>query len=111
MSLEQMVRDLTPYLTGWRNYFGFCQTPSVLGKLDSWTRRRLRCVVWHGWKLGKKRFAELRKRGVGKVMSAKTAGSCRGPWRLSASPVLSFALSNAFFNSLRLPSLLAHATP
>ena len=88
VSLEKMVRDLTPYLTGWRNYFGFCQTPSVLGKLDSWTRRRLRCAVWHGWKLGKKRFAELRKRGVGKVMSAKTAGSCRGPWRLSASPVL-----------------------
>ncbi len=111
VSLEKMVRDLTPYLIGWRNYFGFCQTPSVLQHLDSWTRRRLRCAVWHGWKRGKKRFAELRKRGVGKDMAAKTAGSCRGPWRLSASPALSFALSNAYFNSLRLPSLTAHATP
>src|SRR3989454_6006926 len=111
VSLEKMVRDLTPYLIGWRNYFGFCQTPSVLQHLDSWTRRRLRCAVWHGWKRGKKRFAELRKRGVGKDMAAKTAGSCRGPWRLSASPALSFALSNAYFNSLKLPSLTAHATP
>ncbi len=111
VSLEKMVRDLTPYLIGWRNYFGLCQTPSVLEKLDSWTRRRLRCAVWHGWKRGKKRFVELRKRGVGKDMAAKTAGSCRGPWRLSASPVLSFALPNAYFNSLRLPSLAAHATP
>src|SRR6266540_2301281 len=108
VSLEKMVRDLTPYLIGWRNYFGFCQTPSALQHLDSWTRRRLRCAVWHGWKRGKKRFAELRKRGVGKDMAAKTAGSCRGPWRLSASPVLSFALSNAYFNSLKLPSLMAH---
>ena len=48
VSLEKMVRDLTPYLIGWRNYFGFCQTPSVLQHLDSWIRRRLRCAVWHG---------------------------------------------------------------
>src|SRR5712692_1042622 len=33
VSLERMVRDLTPYLIGWRNYFWFCQTPSVLGHL------------------------------------------------------------------------------
>jgi RNA-directed DNA polymerase len=35
VSLEQMVRDLATYLTGWRGYFGYCQTPSVLNALDS----------------------------------------------------------------------------
>ena len=29
-SLEQIVKDLAPYLIGWRGYFGFCQTPRVL---------------------------------------------------------------------------------
>ncbi len=106
-----MVRDLAPYLIGWRNYFGFCQTPSVLESLDSWIRRRLRCAIWKGWKRGKERFAQLRKRDVGKDLAAQTAGSPHGPWRLSRSPALSFALPNAYFNSLGLPSLAPRRTP
>jgi RNA-directed DNA polymerase len=111
VSLEKMVSELMPYLTGWRNYFGFCQTPSVLRELDSWVRRRLRCVVWKQWKRGKNRFAQLRGHGVGKDLAARTAGSPHGPWRISRSPALSFALPNAFFDSLGLPKLLACATP
>jgi RNA-directed DNA polymerase len=111
VSLGRMVSQLTPYLTGWRNYFGFCQTPSVLRDLDSWVRRRLRCAVWQGWKRGRTRFAELRKHGVGKDRAAKAAGSPHGPWRLSRSPALSFAMPNAYFSSLGLPKLLARATP
>jgi RNA-directed DNA polymerase len=111
VSLEKMVSELMPYLTGWRNYFSFCQTPSVLRDLDSWVRRRLRCVVWKQWKRGKSRFAQLRGHGVGKHLAAQTAGSPHGPWRISRSPALSFALPNAFFDSLGLPKLLARATP
>jgi RNA-directed DNA polymerase len=111
VSLERMVSQLTPYLTGWRNYFGFCQTPSVLRDLDSWVRRRLRCAVWKGWKRGRNRFAELRKREVGKDLAAQTAGSSHGPWRISRSPALSFAMPSAYFDSLGLPKLLARVTP
>src|SRR5260221_7663262 len=32
--LPQLVQDLTPYLLGWRGYFGFCQTPRVLTNLE-----------------------------------------------------------------------------
>ena len=46
VSLRQMVRDLSAYLLGWRAYFGYCQTPTVLRRLDAWIRRRLRAVVW-----------------------------------------------------------------
>jgi RNA-directed DNA polymerase len=66
ISLPQMVEQLFRYLNGWRAYFGFCQTPSVLADLDSWIRRRLRSVLWKQWKRGKRRFAELRARNVGK---------------------------------------------
>jgi RNA-directed DNA polymerase len=109
--LEKMVSELTPYLTGWRNYFGFCQTPSVLRDLDSWIRRRLRCVVWKQWKRGTNRFAQLRACGVRKDLAARTAGSPHGPWRISRSPALSFALPNVCFDSLGLPKLLARVTP
>lgn len=106
ISLEQMVAQLGRYLGGWRGYFGFCQTPSVLRDLDSWIRRRLRSVAWKQWKRGKRRFAELRQRNVGHDLAAQTAGSPHGPWRLSRSPALSFALPNASWTSLGLPRLM-----
>jgi len=106
--METMVAQLTRYLTGWRGYFGFCQTPSVLRKLEEWLRRRLRSFVWKQWKRGTVRFAELRKRGVGKDLAAQTAGSAHGPWRLSNSPALTIALPNAYFASLGLPPLVVN---
>jgi RNA-directed DNA polymerase len=98
-SLAQIVKALSVYLIGWRGYYGFCETPSVLRELDQWTRRRLRAVVWKQWIRGTTRYAELRRCGVGRDQAAQAAGSPRGPWRLSASPALTIALSNAFFTS------------
>ena len=104
-SLAQIAKELSVYLTGWRGYFGFCQTPSVLRKLDEWLRRRLRAIAWKQWKHGRARFAELRRRGVGRDLAAQTAGSPHGPWRLSNSPALSLSLPNAYFRSLGLTSI------
>jgi len=104
-SLEKMAEPLAVYLRGWRGYFGYCQTPSVLRELDSWIRRRLRCVQWKQWKRGKRRFAELRRLGVGKDLAAQTAGSPHGPWRISRSPALSYALPDASFIALGVPLL------
>ena len=81
-----MAEELTRYLRGWLGYFGKCQTPSVLQGLEEWLRRRLRSAIWKQWKRGTVRFAELRKRGVGKDLAAQTAGSAHGPWRLANSP-------------------------
>ena len=105
VSVERMAEELGRYLHGWIGYFGQCQTPSVLGGLEEWTRRRLRSVIWKQWKRNPVRFAELRKRGVGKDLAAKTAGSAHGPWRLADSPGLHFALPNAYFDSLGIPRL------
>lgn len=105
VGIERMAEELTRYLRGWIGYFGQCQTPSVLADLEKWLRRRLRSVIWKQWKRGSVRYAELRKRGVGTELAAKTAGSAHGPWRLANSPALSFALPNAYFDSLGIPRL------
>src|SRR6266700_4443664 len=105
-SLAQIVKQSSAYLIGWRGYFGFCETPSVLRDLDQWLRRRLRAIVWKQWKRGPTRFAELRRRGVGRDLAATTAGSPHGTWRLSNSPALAIALPNAYLASLGLPSLV-----
>jgi RNA-directed DNA polymerase len=105
VSTERMAEELTRYLRGWIGYFGKCETPSVLERLDKWLRRRIRSAIWKQWKRGSVRFAELLKRGVGKDLAAQTAGSAHGPWRLAESPALHFALPNVYFDSLGIPRL------
>jgi RNA-directed DNA polymerase len=110
VSMEQMAQPLTQYLRGWKGYFGFCQTPSVLVELDSWIRRRLRSVVMKRWKRGRQRYEELRRHGVGKSLAAQTAASAHGPWRISRSPASSFALPNEFWDRLGIPRLYESPT-
>jgi RNA-directed DNA polymerase len=106
ISLEQMTKELASYLRGWKSYFGYSQTPSVLERLDHWIRRRLRSVIWKQWKRSRVRVAQLRQRNIGTDLAAQTAGSPHGPWRLANSPALSAALPIAFFDALGLPRLL-----
>ena len=105
ISVEQMTKELGSYLQGWKGYFGYCQTPSVLRKLEAWMRRRLRSVIWKQWKRGRVRFEKLRQRNIGADLARQTAGSPHGPWRISDSPALQMALSVAYFDSLGLPRL------
>lgn len=105
-SLRRVIGELRSYLIGWRGYFGFCQTPSVLRDLDSWIHRRLRSYVWKQWKTGKRRFKELRNLGVGQELAAQTAGSRKGIWHNSRSPAVSFALPGRVLAELGVPLLL-----
>jgi RNA-directed DNA polymerase len=109
ISLAQMVTDIATYLRGWLGYFGDCQTPSVLRRLETWLRHRLRSVVWKQWKQGRTRFRELRKRNVSKGLAAQTAGSPHGPWCIANSPALALALPNAYFAELGLPPLVVRS--
>lgn len=104
-SLKRVVSDLRSYLLGWRACFGFCQTPSVLRRFECWVHRRLRNYAWKQWKTGHRRFAELRRLGVGQDLAAQTAGSRKRYWQISRSPALQMALSGAFLKESGLPSL------
>jgi RNA-directed DNA polymerase len=105
VSLRHMVKELAAYLLGWRAYFGFCETPTILQRLDKWIRRRLRAVVWKQWGRPGTRFRQLRKRGVNAKDAILTARSNRGPWRASITAALCWALPGAYFDSLGLAYL------
>ena len=105
ISIEQMTKELSSYLRGWKGYFGFCETPSVLERLDQWIRQRLRSVIWKQWKRGRIRFAKLHQRGVSRDLAAQTAGSSHGPWRIANSPAMKYAFPNAYFDLLGVPRL------
>ena len=106
ISIKSTVEELARYMAGWRNYFGLCETPAVLVQLTRWVRMRLRSALWRQWKTARRRRAALIQLGVSATLARNTAGSPHGPWRLSRSKALSIGLSNAYFRSLGLPSLL-----
>lgn len=103
VTLMKVVKDLKSYLTGWKLYFGFSEAKSVFQGLDSWIRRRLRCYIWKQW--GRAGYRRLVEHGVTRDLAWFTAKSAHGPWRISQSPALSFALPKKYFVGLGLPLL------
>jgi RNA-directed DNA polymerase len=106
VSIETTMVELAPYLRGWRSYFGFCETPEVLVYLTRWVRLRLRAALWRQWKTPRRRRAALMALGVLPRLASNTAGSGRGPWYLARAKALSVGLTNAYFKSLGLPTLI-----
>jgi RNA-directed DNA polymerase len=106
VSMTTTIEELAPYMRGWRGYFGFCETPEVLLSLTRWVRLRLRAAMWRQWKTPRRRREALIELGVRERLANNTAGSGLGPWYLAKAKALSVGLSNAYFKSLGLPSLV-----
>jgi RNA-directed DNA polymerase len=106
VSMKTTMEELAPYMRGWRGYFGFCETPEMLIGLTRWVRLRLRAAMWRQWKTPRRRRAALLELGVREPLANNTAHSGLGPWYLAKSKALSVGLSNAYFKSLGLPSLV-----
>jgi RNA-directed DNA polymerase len=106
VSMRTTIDELAPYMRGWRGYFGFCETPEVLIGLTRWVRMRLRAAMWRQWKTPRRRREALIELGVRSRLASNTAGSGLGPWYLAKAKALSVGLSNVYFKSLGLPSLV-----
>jgi RNA-directed DNA polymerase len=104
--METTIAELAPYLRGWRSYFGLWETPVVLEYLTRWVRLRLRAAMWRQWKTPRRRRVALLSLGIRPRLANKTAGSGRGPWYVARAKALSVGLSNAYFKSLGLPTLI-----
>lgn len=98
-ALEEIIRRVNEYVTGWIGYFRLADTPSVFKEIDEWLRRRLRQVLWKRWKRPKTRWRNLVALGVPPNTAREAAGSGKGYWRLAASPPVHQALSNAYWRS------------
>ncbi len=104
-SLECVISELNKKLVGWINYFKLIDRPEQLRDLDSWIRRKLRC---YRLKQRKKYYSIVKfliELGSNVQSAYNTASSGKGWWRLSATPALHQALSNAWFEKQGLINL------
>jgi group II intron reverse transcriptase/maturase len=102
--LAEIIQEINEYTQGWIGYFRLAETPSVYQELDEWLRRRLRQLVWKRWKRGRTRYRELMALGIPSNRAALGAVA-KSPWRMSRSPVVNEALSNAYWQKLGLKSI------
>lgn len=106
-SLSRITEMLKPLLRGWIHYFRLTQTKGVLEQLDSWLRRRLRCLLWRQWKRGRTRVRKLLARGLTADRARLSAYNGRGPWWNAGASHMNLAFPAAYFTRLGLVPLLA----
>jgi RNA-directed DNA polymerase len=101
MNVETMIEQLNPVLRGWANYFRVANCKEVFRELAAWIRRRLRMKQMKEWKSWKPLFKALHRRGYQGEFEKISVTR----WRNSASPLISMALPNSWFQELGLVSL------
>lgn len=106
ISFGQVIRELNSFLTGWVTYFRYAACKSHLTALDSWIRRKLRCVRMKQCKRTKTIADFLSRLGVPTWNAWRTALSGKGWWRLAGSPSVTQAMTDQWFTSLGLVNLV-----
>lgn len=101
-----ITESLTPLVRGWINYFCLAETRKFAEELDSWLRRKLRCLYWRQWKKPWTRRKKLMERGLAEEQAVISAFNQRGPWWNSGRSHMNLAFPKKWFDSLGSVSML-----
>jgi group II intron reverse transcriptase/maturase len=97
--------DLNPILTGWINYFRRVEVKGIFEELDSWIRRKLRCILWRQMKRSWTRVKRFLSLGFEEQHAIQSAMNQRGAWWNSGASHMNKAFKKAYFDRMRLVSL------
>lgn len=103
--LDEVLREINVFVRGWVGYFRIADTLSVFQELDEWWRRRLRQLLWKRWKKPGARQRNLVALGVPAWRAREASSSGKRLWRISKSPPVHQALSNAYWRGQGLESI------
>ena len=103
--IATVVKDLTLYLRGWKQYFGICEVPTPRRDLDEWIRARLRLLQVKQWKRGTTAYPRLVAMGSPHPAAIPTAQNLRRWWYSAHSPGMHLAMPISYFDRLGLPRL------
>lgn len=110
ISFERVIGELNSFTRGWTTYFRYAKAKGVLSDLDSWIRRKLRCVRLKQRKRAASMASFLQQLGVPKNRSWTTAACGKGWWRMAHTPAAQQAMSNQWFQDNGLVNLLDQYT-
>lgn len=105
-NLKRVIEEATPILRGWSNYFKLAEVKKPFEELDSWFRRKLRCILWRQWKRTFTRARKLMQRGLSEERAWRSATNGRGPWWNAGASHMNEAFDLSYFRKLGLMSLL-----
>lgn len=105
-SLVRTISELKPMLRGWLAYFRLTEARNRLQALDSWLRRKLRCIVWRQWKRPSTRMKRLTAAGVYRIRAKRSAYNKRGPWWNAGSQNMNIAVPSRTLHGMGLISLV-----
>jgi RNA-directed DNA polymerase len=108
-TLKACIAQVSRYLVGWVGYFGICTkgVESLLGKLDSHIRRRLRAIQLKQWKTKRTIARELIRHGIRPKSAWQRVYKGRTSfWTLSNSTAVTRALPNSHWDERGLQSLV-----
>jgi len=104
-NLKRIIEEVTPILRGWSNYFKLSEVRKQFDELDSWFRRKLRCILWRQWKRPYTRAKKLMQRGLSEARAWRSALNKRGPWWNSGASHMNQAFDTSYFTKLGLLSV------
>ena len=106
-NMERLItEELNPVIRGWGNYFSLTRVKSISEELDSWIRRKLRCIIWRQMKRAGTRGKRLTKLGLEEARAWVSATNGRGPWWNAGASHMYHAYPIAYFNKLGLVNLM-----
>lgn len=96
-SLEENMKEVSRWYTGWANYFKMGQFPSQLAAIEAHIRRRFRARFVGQHKRRRFLIRKLMRMGVNKRGAAKCACLPRKTWYKSHTRAVEQALPNRYF--------------
>jgi RNA-directed DNA polymerase len=104
-NIKKTISELNKTISGWVSYYRLSELVWPLKKLDSWIRRRIRCIIWRQWKRPKTRIKKLLKLKIAFHIAKATAYNNAGPWKCARLPGMQMAYSNKALEQMGLKSL------
>ena len=101
-SLDQRLKSIREYLTGWLNFYKIADMKSWLEDTSGWLRRRVRMCIWKCWKKIRTRFENLKRLGLDEETAFAQSCTRKGPWRIAGSSMLNTTLTNERLGKLGL---------
>lgn len=105
---KYQIERVNQVIRGWINYFKIGYMKSLLGRVDSHTRVRLRMCIWKKWKTAKNRRKNLIKLGMNRYNAYKYSHTSKGAVRIAYSWVLTTTITNKRLAKFGLISCLQH---